>query len=38
VINSIEEPKSIYVFLLLIFVKCVIIIFAAGPAEIKKIK
>lgn len=36
--NSIEDPKSIYILLLLILVKYEIIIFAAGPAEIKKIK
>ena len=35
VMNSIEEPKSIYIFLLLIFDKYETIIFAAGPAEIK---
>ena len=38
VMNSIEESKSIYILLLLILTKYEIIIFAAGPAETKKIK
>ena len=36
--NSIEEPKSIYVFLLFILLKIETMIFAAGPAEIKNIR
>jgi hypothetical protein len=36
--NSIEEPKSIYIFLLLILLRYETIIFAAGPAEMKNIK
>jgi hypothetical protein len=36
--NSIEEPKSIYILLILILIKYEIIMFAAGPAEMKNIK
>ena len=36
--NSIEEPKSIYILLILIFIKYEIIMFDAGPPEIKNIK
>lgn len=38
VINSIEEPKSINILLILIFIKFVIIIYVAGPTGIKNIK
>ena len=37
-IPYIDDPKSIYILLLLILTKYEIIIFAAGPAETKKIK